>query len=155
MSRADLCRAGWQNVKAGRIAYRRTKTGVGADLPILPELAEELARLPADRMLFITQDNADKPYIVGSLGNWFKDRCKEADVPGSLHGLRKAGATRLANVGATPDEIKAFLAHATNAQGATYTKTADRAKQADSGFAKLCNVSNLSDVLDKKGEKGV
>lgn len=155
MLRADLCRAGWQNVKAGRIAYRRAKTGVGADLPILPELAEELARLPADRMLFITQDNLDKPYIVGSLGNWFKDRCKEAGVPGSLHGLRKAGATRLANVGATPDEIKAFLAHATNAQGATYTKTADRAKQADSGFAKLGNVSNLSAKLDRKGAKDV
>ncbi len=155
MSRADLCRAGWQNVKAGRIAYRRTKTGVGADLPILPELAEELSRLPPDRLLFITQDNADKPYIVGSLGNWFKDRCKEADVPGSLHGLRKAGATRLANHGATPDEIKAFLAHATNAQGATYTKTADRAKQADSGFAKLGNVSNLTESLDRKGVKDV
>ena len=106
-------------------------------------------------MLFITQDNADKPYIVGSLGNWFKDRCKEADVPGSLHGLRKAGATRLANVGDTPDEIKAFLAHATNGQGATYTKTADRAKQADRGFAKLENVSNLSEPLDRKGKKDV
>ena len=155
MSRADLCRAGRQNVKAGRIAYRRTKTGVGADLPILPELAEELALLPADRMLFITQDNLDKPYTVGSLGNWFKDRCKEACVPGSLHGLRKAGATRLANAGATPDEIKAFLAHTTNAQGATYTKTADRAKLADSGFAKLGNVSNLSTKLGRNGVKNV
>jgi integrase len=153
MSRADLCRVGKQNVKAGRISYRRAKTGVPADLPILPELAQELDLLPADQLLFIVQDNQAVGYTPATLGNWFRKRCKEAGVPGSLHGLRKAGATRLANAGANPDEIKAFLAHATNAQGARYTQAADRGKQADRGFAKLANVSNLSDELDRKEGK--
>ena len=39
-SRQDAARLGWQNVSAGRIRYRRGKTGIEADLPILPELAE-------------------------------------------------------------------------------------------------------------------
>ncbi len=60
MARQDLCRVGWQHVsqKDGRkrIAYNRGKNGVAADLPILPELAEELEMLPKGRMLFITQD---------------------------------------------------------------------------------------------------
>ncbi len=88
MARQDLARVGRQHVKAGRIAYRRHKTAVAADMPILPELAEELRHVPRDRLLFVTQDKSDKPYAVASLGNWFRDRCAEAKVPGSLHGLR-------------------------------------------------------------------
>ncbi len=150
MSRQDLCRVGWQNVKGGRIEYRRGKTGVGAALPIMPELGEELANIPRDRLLFITHGRDDRPYVPATLGNWFRVECNAAGVPGSLHGLRKAGATRLANAGATPDEIRAFLAHETNAQGATYTKAADRARLGDSGMAKL---SNLPERLDKSKGK--
>ncbi|WP_172293777.1 tyrosine-type recombinase/integrase [Pseudoruegeria sp. HB172150] len=155
MARQDLARVGWQHVRDGRIAYRRGKTSVAADLPILPELSAELRHVPSDRLLFITQDNRDAPYAVASLGNWFRDRCKEANVPGSLHGLRKAGATRLANAGATEWEIASYLAHTDTKQAATYAKKANRSRLADSGFAKLSsgNVSNLSDRLDKKGGK--
>ncbi len=153
-SRQDLVRMGWQNVSEGRIAYRRGKTQVGADLPILEALAAELRRLPTDRLLFLTHGRG-LSYKPETLGNWFKDQCKAAGVPGSLHGLRKAGATRLANAGATPDEIRAFLAHATNKEGSTYTGKADRARLADSGLAKLegakseQNLSNLFTKLDK------
>lgn len=155
MARQDLARVGRQHVKAGRIAYRRGKTSVAADLPILPELAEEIRHVPKSQMLFITQDNGDKPYTPASLGNWFRDRCAEAGVPGSLHGLRKAGATRLADAGASEWEIASYLAHSDTTQAAVYTKKANRARLADSGFAKLNaeKVSNLSDELDRKSGK--
>ncbi|KFI31541.1 hypothetical protein CN97_09735 [Haematobacter massiliensis] len=136
-----------------RIAYKRAKTSVAADLPILPELAEELEQLPSDRMLFITQDARPIGYKPETLGNWFRDRCGEAAVPGSLHGLRKAGATRLADAGATNWEIASYLAHADTKQADTYTKKADRSRLADSGFAKLGNVSNFSEKLDRKAGK--
>jgi len=145
---------GWQNVTDGRIAYRRGKTHVGADLPILDALGAELRLLPADTMLFLTHGKG-RPYKPETLGNWFRDQCRTAGVPGSLHGLRKAGATRLANAGATPDEIRAFLADGTNKEGSTYTGKADRARLADSGMAKLSgakperNLSNLATRLDK------
>ena len=159
MARQDLTRIGWQNVRAGRISYRRGKTDVGADLPIMVELADELQRIPTDRLLFITHGARNLPYKPETLGNWFKDQCRTAGVPGSIHGLRKAGATRLANAGATPDEIRAFLAHETNAQGATYTKEADRARLGDSGLAKVTRakgeqkLSTLLPKLDKEGGK--
>lgn len=155
MARQDLARVGRQHVKAGRIAYRRHKTAVAADMPILPELAEELRHVPKDRLLFVTQDKTGKPYAVASLGNWFRDRCAEAKVPGSLHGLRKAGATRLADAGATEWEIASYLAHADTTQAAVYTKKANRARLADSGFAKLNagKLSNFPNTLDMKGVK--
>lgn len=165
-ARQDVCRLGWQNVSDGRIAYRRGKTKIGANLPILPELARELDRLPRDQMLFVTHGQG-RPYTVESFGNWFKDQTRAAGLSHcSAHSVRKAGATRLANAGATPDEIRAYLAHKTNAEGATYTGKADRARLADSGLAKLAeaksgtNVSNLSERLgnanvqhpDRKGK---
>ncbi|WP_240794105.1 tyrosine-type recombinase/integrase [Pseudorhodobacter turbinis] len=153
-SRQDLSRMGWQNVNAGRIAYRRGKTHVEADLPILDELQAELDLLPHGGMVFLCYGPKHLPYKPETLGNWFRKHCKVAGVPGSLHGLRKAGATRLADAGASPDEIRAYLAHATNQEGATYTKKADRARLADSGLAKLTgsknehNLSNLDAGLD-------
>jgi len=156
MARQDLACVGRQHVKTGRIAYRRQKTAVAADMPILPELAEELRHVPKSQMLFVTQDKNDRPYAVASLGNWFRRRCAEATVPGSLHGLRKAGATRLANAGASEWEIASYLAHTDTTQAAIYTKKANRARLAYSGFAKLNagKMSNLSPELDRSKGKG-
>ena len=41
-ARQDVCRLGRQNVRDGRIAYRRGKTGGEVDLPILDELFDVL-----------------------------------------------------------------------------------------------------------------
>jgi len=64
-------------------------------------------------------------------------------------------ATRLAGAGATEWEIASYLAHSHTTQAAVYTKKANRARLADSGFAKLNagNVSNLHSELDKREGK--
>lgn len=87
-----------------------------------------------------------------SLGNWFRKRCREASVPGSIHGLRKAGATRLADAGASEWEIASYLAHADTTQARIYTRKANRSKLADSGFQKLGKLSNPSELLDGNEE---
>lgn len=136
-ARQDVCMMGWQNVREGRISYRRGKTGGEVDLPILDELAEVLERLPRNRLLFITHSR-DLPYKPETFGNWFHECCVAAGMGHcSPHGLRKAGATRLANAGATEFEIMAFLGHKTPAEASTYTKKANRKTLADSGMAKL------------------
>lgn len=162
-ARQDVVRMGWQSISGGRISYRRGKTAVEADLPILPELAAELAHVAPTDMLFLTWTKGEgaavaQPYTVGSFGNWFRDRCVEAGLPHcSSHGLRKAGATRLANAGATEWEVMAFLAHKSPKMAAVYTKKAGRKGLADSGMAKVAgtkpegNVSNLPGKLDKRG----
>lgn len=156
MARQDLCHAGRQmlSVKNGqlRIAYARGKTAVAADMPVLPELADELALWPQDQETFIAKQRSKQPYRVTSFGNWFRDRCDEADVPGSIHGLRKAGATRLADAGASEWEIASYLAHTDTTQARTYTRKANRSKLADSGFEKLRKMSNSWKKLDNEEE---
>jgi integrase len=72
-----------------------------------------------------------------SFGNWFREASKAAGVPGSAHGLRKAGATRAAENGATTTELKAMFGWTDDAMPAHYTRTADRARTAASGMSKL------------------
>ena len=108
------------------------------DLPILPELGRELAYLPSGQMVLLAHGNHGKPYTTASLGNWFRLRCSEAGLPHcGAHGLRKAGARRLAEHGATEWEVMAFLAHSTAKEASRYTAAANRSKLTTSGMAKL------------------
>ena len=128
---------GRQNMNAGRIRYSRGKTKVGADLPIMPELLEEIQRLPSDQLMFLTHSGG-KPYKPETLGNWFRDQC---DAAGLLHcashGLRKTGATRVAEAGATEWEIASYLAHKDTKMAAVYVRKANRGDFADRGMARL------------------
>ena len=136
-SRQDAARMGRQNMSGGRIKYSRGKTKVGADLPILPELADEIARLPVDQLMFLTHSTG-KPYKPETLGNWFRDQCNAAGLPHcAAHGLRKAGATRLAEAGATEWEIASYLAHKDTKMAAVYVRKANRGKLADRGMGRL------------------
>lgn len=145
-SRADLARLTWGNIKGGKISYRRGKTGVAGEYSILPELDEELAHCPREIMLLVHHSEG-QAYKPETLGNWFKDQCCAAGLPHcTLHGIRKGQATRIVNSGGTPDEVMAYLAHKTNAEGATYTKKANRGRLADSGLSRLDNVQPFTKV---------
>jgi integrase len=160
-ARQDVCRLGRQNVRDGRIAYRRGKTGGDVDLPILDELFDVLEPLPTDRMLFITH-TGDRPYKATTFGNWFHDQCTAAALPHcSSHGLRKAGATRLADAGASELEIMAYLGHRTPDEARTYTKKANRRLLGDTGMEKVARakreqgLSNQIERLDNYRRKAL
>ena len=144
------------NIRGGRLFYRRGKTGEAVDLPILPELQRELALLPSTQMVVLARNDGAQ-YAVESFGILFRRWCNEAGLPGcSAHGLRKAGARRLAEAGATEFEVMSFLGHRTAKEASRYVAAANRATLADSGMAKLgaeteTKLSNLPVRLDKRG----
>jgi integrase len=149
---AGLTRA---NIRGARLHYRRGKTGQEVDLPILPELARELSQIGPAQMMLLSHGEQAKPYTPDSLGNWFRDRCKEVGFDHcSSHGLRKAGARRLAEHGATEWEVMAFLAHRSAKEASRYVAAANRTILTTSGMAKLSsnqeqNLSNHTQRLDK------
>ena len=148
-SRQDAARMTRANIRGDRVFYRRGKTGEGVDVPIMPELAVELALLPPSQMPLLAREDGVKGYTPESLGNMFRGWCTAAGLPHcSAHGLRKAGATRLAEAGASENEIASFLGHASTREAARYTAAANRARLATTGLARLggesgTNVSNL------------
>jgi integrase len=97
-ARCDVVRMGRQFIRDDTLSMSRQKTGVAFDIPILPSLRAELDLQPqGDRHLTFLITEQGKPFSAASFGNWFRDRCDEANLPlCAAHGLRSAAATRLA-----------------------------------------------------------
>ena len=55
----------------------------------------------------------------------------------SLHGLRKADGVRMAESGATENEIAAKLGHSDTRSASVYTKGADQQRLADAAIRKV------------------
>jgi integrase len=138
LRRGDSARLGRQHVRDGVIEITTEKTGARIYVPVRRELQAiiDATPTPSNALAFVAQPNG-KPYTKESWGNMFKDACVAAGVPGSAHGLRKLGATRLANVGATSHELQAVFGWESSRMAETYTKEADRARLARQAMEKL------------------
>lgn len=138
--REDAVRLGPQHIRHGRIRFTQAKNEhrkpVDVDIPLHPDLAAAIDAGPRGQLVFLVTEYG-RPFTANGFGNWFRDRCIEAGVPGRAHGLRKALATRLADQGATPHEIMAWTGHTTLEEVEVYTRRAERRKNADAGLVKL------------------
>lgn len=142
LRRSDIARAGQKHRKAGRFEMQQTKTGVWLSFVEPAQLRAALDAAPMQGLHFV-QTAYGKPFSVKGLGARFKKWCEEADLPDdlSLHGLRKALGARLAEAGATQEEIAAALGHRGTRTAEIYTKGAEKRRLADAGFAKLAGTN--------------
>ena len=94
--------------------------------------------MPSDHLTFLCIDDG-QPFTPKAFGRWFAIQCEAAGVPSGLaaHGLRKAGAARLAEHGATTPEIMAWGGWLTLREAERYTRGADRKRLALQAAAKL------------------
>jgi integrase len=131
--RSDVIRFGKQHVKGGALKFTqykgRNRKPHNLTLPILPVLQRIIDASPCGDLTFLVNEFG-KPFTDGGFGNWFRDRCVEAGVPGRAHGLRKAGATIAANNGATAPQLMAIFGWDTIKQAEHYTRKADRQRLA-------------------------
>lgn len=131
----DVRRMGRQHIKEGRLEFVQEKTGAALSLPIVPALAASLALVPETQMLFVATGSG-APYTAKGFGNWFKDACVSAGLPHcTAHGLRKTGATRLADAGYSEAVIMAWTGHQTTKEIQRYTRARNQKTLADSAVA--------------------
>ena len=98
------------------------------ELPILPPLRQSIDATLTGHLVYLVTEFG-KPHSAKGFGNWFKKRCREAGLEGlSAHGLRKLGAQRCAEAGATEHQLMALFGWTNPQQAAVYTKKANRAK---------------------------
>jgi integrase len=138
LRRGDAARLGRAHCRDGMIRLETEKTGMIVTIPVLPELAWTLFETGGKlgRKTFVARlDGA--PMVKEGFGNWFADACTAAGVKGRAHGLRKAGATRAANNGATEAELEALFGWTGGRMASLYTRTANREKLARGAIGKL------------------
>jgi integrase len=134
LRRGDAVRVGRQHVRDGMIVlrtekHRRGKAGEQVAIPILEPLAQSLAATTTGDLAYLVTD-AGQPWVKESFGNWFREACRLAGCPGSAHGLRKAGATRAAERGASERQLMAIFGWSTGKMAQHYTRAADRMRLA-------------------------
>jgi integrase len=134
LRRGDAVRVGRQHVRDGMIVlrtekHRRGKSGEQIAVPILEPLARSIAATKTGDLTYLVTD-AGQPWVKESFGNWFREACRVAGCPGSAHGLRKAGANRAAERGATERQLMAIFGWSTGKMAQHYTRAADRMRLA-------------------------
>ncbi len=136
----SMLRDGWLHYTQSK---NRQRKPVHMVVPVHPELADVLAASPIGAQAFIVSA-AGRPYTPESFGNKFREWCNEAGLPHcSAHGLRKAAAAKLAEAGATTNEIAAVTGHRTLKEVARYTAAASQKAMAGSAMARVKSVTKI------------
>jgi integrase len=136
LRRGDAVLLGRQHVRDGIFRIRTEKTGAEVIAPVLQPLKQSLDAGPTGRLHFIVGERG-QPLTKESFGNWFSTVCRAAGIRKSAHGLRKAGASRLASAGATTSQLKAIYGWTDEKMPSLYTRSADRERLARDAMPKL------------------
>jgi integrase len=105
------------------------------EIPIRPELMSLIEATKTGPETFLV-NSLGRPYSRRGFTDWFGKACEAAGVPGRSHGLRKAAAARLAELGATEKEIMSITGHTTSKEIKRYTEAADKRKLAANATAR-------------------
>jgi integrase len=140
--RGDVVKLGRQHIHGDVLTIDQGKTDGGEEahleIPVHPKLCEIIEATPTVGVKTFLVTHFGKPYTAPGFGNWFRELCDAADCPDvSAHGLRKATARRLAEIGCTANQIGAITGHASLSEVQRYTKAADRKRMAREAMAKL------------------
>jgi len=139
--RSDVVLFGRQHVRNGKLQFtqqkNRRKSPVTLSIPVLPALQEIIDASPCGDLTFLVTEFG-KGFTANGFGNRMRKWCDEAGLPlCSAHGLRKAAAARLAELGCTEEEIKAVTGHRTSKEVSRYTRGARQSVLAERAMGKL------------------
>jgi integrase len=148
-SKCDVVRMGRQHIRGNMMSMRRQKTGVMFNIEVMPILREAIDAMPASNHLTFLVTGQGNPFTAAGFGNHFRDLCDAAGLPKrcTSHGLRKAAATYLAELGATDHQLMAWFGWTSISQAQVYTQSANRKVMAR-GAAKLISGTGIGSPSD-------
>ncbi|MBU1289184.1 MAG: tyrosine-type recombinase/integrase [Alphaproteobacteria bacterium] len=137
LRRSDVVRIGRQHRDETHLKIDQKKTGRRVSILVTSELAAALDQAPSSGLNYIETSHG-KPYSEKGFGAAVRRWVSAAGLPSglTLHGLRKADGVRMAESGATENEIAAKLGHSDTRSAAIYTKGADQQRLADAAIRK-------------------
>jgi len=145
LRRGDASQFGPKFRKGGLIHVWNEKTKKWSWLPEPKQLTDAIEAM--DRVgltAFLLNDKGTPFKSPAVFGNWFRRKCDAASLPHcSLHGLRKATARRLAELGNSQQRLKAAGNWSQDKDVATYVQAADQKRLA---------IDGMSDLAAREGE---
>ena len=134
--RGDASLFGHKHLRNGMIevtpAKTKDSTGKTIYLPVAPQLMETIDAMPVTGTTTFLVTDHGKPFTRAGLGNKMREWCDEAGLPHcATHGLRKATASRAAELGASNSELKAVGGWTTDQQVSVYTAAGNQKRMAE------------------------
>lgn len=139
--RSDLVLFGRQHLQGEWLVFTQQKgkarNPIRLEIPIIPELRRTIDASETGDLTFLI-NGYGRPFTNAGFGNRFRKWCDEAGLSDcSVHGLRKAAAARLAELGCTEFEIMAITGHQTSKEVTRYTRGASQKVRAQSALMKM------------------
>lgn len=133
----------------GKLVAVAVKTGKEFEVTVTRQLQAAIDAMPegsaGTEALLINEYG--KPFTVAGFGNKMREWCDAADLPHcTSHGLRKALATRAANLGLSQQELKAMGQWENDAEVRGYTEKANRNRLAAGGLAAVSEAEHLGNI---------
>lgn len=125
---SDVVRLGRQMEQDGYLVFSETKGAARTvkthRIPIFPELRASIDAAASTGHMVYLISRWGKPYSVKGFSDWFKVQCRRAAIDPELsaHGLRKLGAQRCVERGATEGELMALYGWTDTKQAGLYTR---------------------------------
>lgn len=148
--RSDIIQFGRQHTRDGWLRFTqfkgRNRNPVTLEIPIIPALQQTIDASPTGDLTYLVND-LGRPFTPAGFGNKMRQWCDEAGLPEcSAHGLRKASAARLAELGCSDREIMAVTGHRTAKEVTRYTQSARQKVMARSAMRKLARNAKRTDL---------
>jgi len=138
---SDMIRLGPQHVAGNTLGFvprktRYVRAGISYK-PIIPPLAKAIAAGPVGKLAFL-ETQYSRRFTDKGVGNAMREWCDQAGLPHcTAHGLRKAGASIAAELGATTPQLMAIYDWATPGQAEPYIRAANRKRMANDAMPLL------------------
>jgi len=127
----DVRQLGPQHIKNGRVVFTQQKTGGEVDIPLLEDLAAELAQAPKNDLAFILTEYG-KTFSGKGYNNWINRKIREACITDrTSHGMRAGSATIAADGGADIDDLMSYFGWCSEAVARRYIEQADKKRRSD------------------------
>ena len=152
--RSDIVAIVPQHVRDGWLTLTQAKNAennpITLSIPIIPELVRIIDATPTGHLAFVVTEFG-RPFTANGFGNKFRQWCDEAGLPQcSAHGLRKASAAWLAELGCSAKQIMAITGHQTLKEVERYVKSAEQRKLARAAMAKLAAGQKKNKIASPK-----
>ncbi|MCA3254408.1 MAG: tyrosine-type recombinase/integrase [Alphaproteobacteria bacterium] len=142
--RGNIVSLDWSQYDGQWVEFPAQKGGSPVAVPVPSELKALLDAVPNKTGAIVPACKSGRPYDLDAFSNGFRTECERVGLKGvTFHGLRYTAAARMADAGATDEEIMSVTGHKTKAMVTKYAAKSRGRRRAERALAKVESANSI------------